>query len=422
MIENKLHNYVIKLKYNNKNYFINTFNNAIIELENGEKVKDFEDVFEKQGFFEKNEIILKKFTSGYNSSQNDLNITISMTEGCNFNCIYCSQQLRRKANNISKEVLDQILLIINNIKKRQNVNIFFFGGEPLLQKDKIIYFVDKITKLVDSNNLNFFIETNGYLLDKEFIKHIPNLTLTVTLSLKNDHDKKRVMMDGSKTFEVIYKKLKKIKDFCRLTLRYNVDDKNLSMVEQFLKFVKINNITDYVQFSYTYNFNYENYWNNLKFEEYQKWYTIKLPILLKKYDFFQENIEKYSSICKAYMKNSFKVYSNGLISACNGQYENDCNFTIFDKEFYKKLNDLKKMNYPILDDCKKCQYLLYCGGHKFCNKNSCIFLEYDVKLYYKNKIKENYMKVIQKAKKKNFKTNGCGSSKVNKHCPSGKNG
>lgn len=54
MIENKLHNYVIKLKYNNKNYFINTFNNAIIELENGEKVKDFEDVFEKQGFFEKN--------------------------------------------------------------------------------------------------------------------------------------------------------------------------------------------------------------------------------------------------------------------------------------------------------------------------------------------------------------------------------
>lgn len=32
------------------------------------------------------------------------------------------------------------------------------------------------------------------------------------------------------------------------------------------------------------------------------------------------------------------------------------------------------------------------------------------------------MKIIQKSKKKNFKTNGCGSNKNNKHCPSGQNG
>lgn len=403
MIENKFHNYILKIHANNKKYFINTFNNAIIELDKNEIVEEYEEIFKAQGFFEKNEVILKEFTKSYNSSKNDINITISLTEACNFDCIYCSQHSRRKNAFISKDILNQIIHIISEkYVAGRKINIFFFGGEPLLQKREIVYFVENITKIIDKEYLNFFIETNGFLLDKKFVEQIPNVNITVTLSLKKDHDKKRYLANGSGTFETILNNIKEVKDLCQLTLRYNVDDQNILMVEEFLNFVKDNKLTEYVQFSYTYNFGCKNYENNLPFKEFQKWYTITLPKLLKKFSFYVEDIERYTGICKAYMKNSFKVYSNGLISACNGHYENDCNFNIFDKDFYKKLNKLKQDNYPILNDCKNCKYLLYCGGHKFCNKNTCIFLEHDIKLYYKNKLKEGFYENNPKIKKEKF--------------------
>ena len=115
----------------------------------------------------------------------NLTLVILTTTTCNANCYYCYQH--EKDSKIIKSYLESktIIKIIDYIKENQNnnpVNLWFFGGEPLLNSKAI----SNICKELKENHIDFnsYIITNGFLIDK-YVKlfkyewNIKNVQVTI---------------------------------------------------------------------------------------------------------------------------------------------------------------------------------------------------------------------------------------------------
>lgn len=109
---------------------------------------------------------------------------IILTEKCNLNCKYC-YQTNKKNISIDKEILLRRLDFLKEKLKNNEFNslyISLFGGEPLLEKEKIKLIIDYFKEY---NNVNFQITTNGLLFDEEYFnlfKSIKN-NIEITISL-----------------------------------------------------------------------------------------------------------------------------------------------------------------------------------------------------------------------------------------------
>lgn len=76
--------------------------------------------------------------------------------GCNLDCCYCDTKYNIEENEtLSVSELENIIL--DQVKKYNNLKILFTGGEPLLndREDKIIDIINNCP------NVEFYIETNG---------------------------------------------------------------------------------------------------------------------------------------------------------------------------------------------------------------------------------------------------------------------
>lgn len=103
---------------------------------------------------------------------NILDIMLIVTRQCNFRCIYCGQpHLDVKMTN------GHFCSILNFIKKQvvlygyKKVRVTFFGGEPLLESEKICSFLEKLGEILhdissSQNEITYEagMSTNGYLL------------------------------------------------------------------------------------------------------------------------------------------------------------------------------------------------------------------------------------------------------------------
>lgn len=148
--------------------------------------------------------------------------TIEMTQQCNLRCKYCiysGEYDNRRSHNEQSFSSDAIHSLVNFIsahadKSAPVITVCFYGGEALLQKDKI----QKIISELGSLNLTFeySISSNGVLLKEETVEwicSIPNLKVTITIDGdKLIHDANRVFPSGKGSFGIVMKNLKRFKD------------------------------------------------------------------------------------------------------------------------------------------------------------------------------------------------------------------
>ena len=92
-------------------------------------------------------------------------IYVEITNICNLNCAFCSEDdmPKREMNT------DEFKIVINKIKDYTNDIYLHVKGEPLLHGD-----LDKILELCDINGINVRITTNGTMLSKKkeiLLKH-----------------------------------------------------------------------------------------------------------------------------------------------------------------------------------------------------------------------------------------------------------
>lgn len=395
----KLSKYVIKIPYGTKVILYNTVNDMIV-------LCDYKDFFNKEtkqslknnGYYDNSEKQLKDFIKNTKKKRTQLDITISLTESCNLCCKYCSQSGVKNDSFITKEIIDEIIEYIEICKNKygyKTFSIHLFGGEPLLQKQKILYLNSKLKE--KNIPINYYMDTNGILLSEKFIKEFDNITFCVTLSNKCDHDNLRVTSNNTGSYDLIMENLNKIQYVLdnnhRLMVRYNVNDRNINDLEEFLKTIENIKISDFVV-AYTNNYKENLFINKLPYKKYKKWNSKKIIPLLEKYN-YPISLPTSSFYCKGYEDYSIKVFSNGKIGMCNAYDINNSKYTLKEilenyyktKKLIKPFEEERNLDNIIDEECKKCALLYICNGKYYCRDNKCDFLDYNLKEYIKSYVK-----------------------------------
>ena len=146
-------------------------------------------------------------------------LCLHVAHTCNLNCEYCfaSQgNYKGKRALMSYEVGKQALdFLINNSGTRRNLEVDFFGGEPLMNLDvckQLVKYARSIEK-EHNKNFRFTLTTNGVLIDDDVIKFANEQMDNVVLSLdgrKCVHDRLRKDIKGNGSYDLIVPKFQKL--------------------------------------------------------------------------------------------------------------------------------------------------------------------------------------------------------------------
>lgn len=171
---------------------------------------------------------------------NVFHIMIIVTNGCNFRCSYCVQEhLNKVMDDVSEEKIVRFLEYISQEIKK--IRISWFGGEPLLQFDRIERMIQRIEGTCDLNGciLENCMVTNGYSLNDDIIKRICKLNFSyIQFTVdgdKNSHDKRRFLANGKGTYDVVIKNINNVLQAgIPIVLRINIDKENIGTAENIL--------------------------------------------------------------------------------------------------------------------------------------------------------------------------------------------
>ncbi|MDR0287050.1 MAG: thioether cross-link-forming SCIFF peptide maturase [Clostridiales bacterium] len=144
---------------------------------------------------------------------------LHVSHDCNLRCKYCfagTGNFGGARQVMSKETACRAMeYLAQHSGKRRNLEVDFFGGEPLMNMDAVKSAVSHAKENEDNwgKKFNFTITTNGLLLNDENIKYINETMDNVVLSLDgrietNDRMRKTVNNEGS--YDKILPKLKKM--------------------------------------------------------------------------------------------------------------------------------------------------------------------------------------------------------------------
>ena len=157
---------------------------------------------------------LKEKTSGVVKA-----LCIHIAHSCNLNCSYCFASQGKyqgeralMSYEVGKRSLD---FLIENSGKRRNLEVDFFGGEPLMNfqvvKDLVAY--ARSREQETGKHFRFTLTTNGMLIDDDVIEFANKEMSNVVLSLdgrKEIHDRFRVDYAGKGSWERIVPKFQKL--------------------------------------------------------------------------------------------------------------------------------------------------------------------------------------------------------------------
>ncbi len=157
---------------------------------------------------------LKKKTSGVVKA-----LCLHIAHTCNLNCSYCFASQGKYHGDravmsfeVGKQALD---FLVANSGTRRNLEVDFFGGEPLMNFDVVKQLVAYARSIEKEHNKNFrfTLTTNGLLIDDDVIEFANRECSNVVLSLdgrKEIHDRYRVDYAGNGSWEKIVPKFQKL--------------------------------------------------------------------------------------------------------------------------------------------------------------------------------------------------------------------
>lgn len=148
-------------------------------------------------------------------------LCLHIAHTCNLNCEYCfasqgkyNGERALMSFEVGKRAID---FLIENSGSRVNLEVDFFGGEPLMNFDvvkQIVAYARSIEKQ-HNKNFRFTLTTNGMLVDDEVIEFANKECHNVVLSLdgrKEVHDRLRKTINGKGSYDII---VPKFQDFVK---------------------------------------------------------------------------------------------------------------------------------------------------------------------------------------------------------------
>lgn len=142
-------------------------------------------------------------------------LCLNVAHTCNLSCEYCFAKGGKYSGPdaiMTKEIARSAIdFLLENSGSHYNLDIDFFGGEPLLNfdvvKDTVAYAKSKEEEY--KKHFNFTLTTNGLLLDDEVIDYLNENMKNVVLSLdgrKEKHDQFRKTLNGKGSYDAVVPK------------------------------------------------------------------------------------------------------------------------------------------------------------------------------------------------------------------------
>ncbi len=146
-------------------------------------------------------------------------LCLHVAHTCNLNCSYCFASQGKfhgdralMSFEVGKRALD---FLIENSGSRRNLEVDFFGGEPLMNWElvkRLVAYARSVEKQA-GKNFRFTLTTNGMLIDDDVIDFANREMSNVVLSLdgrREIHDRFRVDYAGRGSFDAIVPKFQKL--------------------------------------------------------------------------------------------------------------------------------------------------------------------------------------------------------------------
>lgn len=144
---------------------------------------------------------------------------LNIAHDCNLRCRYCFASTgdfgggrKLMPLEVGKSAID---FLIRNSAGRRNLEVDFFGGEPLMNFDvvkRIVAYAREEEKK-HGKNFRFTITTNALLLDDDKIDFINREMSNVVLSIdgrREVNDRMRVRVDGTGSYDAILPRIKRL--------------------------------------------------------------------------------------------------------------------------------------------------------------------------------------------------------------------
>lgn len=169
-------------------------------------------------------------------------LVLQITQGCNFRCSYCiysedfnELQRSHSSKSMSMETAKAAVDFFEAHSGETALpSVLFYGGEPLLEFDKMKQIIAYAKEKLAGRRINFHFTTNGSLLTPETADYLYENEVLFMLSLdglEKIHDAGRRYADGKGTYAQIRKNMEYIRErypeyFRRLSMNTVVDQHN----------------------------------------------------------------------------------------------------------------------------------------------------------------------------------------------------
>ena len=144
-------------------------------------------------------------------------LCLNVSHDCNLACKYCfagQGEYHGDRALMSYEVGKQALdFLVANSGSRKNLEVDFFGGEPLMNLDVVKQLVEYGRSIEEEKGkkFRFTLTTNGVLLDDDFVEYANKELKNVVLSIdgrKEVNDRMRPTRNGKGSYDIIMPKFK----------------------------------------------------------------------------------------------------------------------------------------------------------------------------------------------------------------------
>ncbi|NIM16405.1 MAG: SPASM domain-containing protein [Candidatus Aminicenantes bacterium] len=362
--------------------------NTINSLEDGSNLEDVDNELlkelEKGGFIcaddfdEYGLLTIRRHRQQYDT--HFLSLTIAPTLNCNLACNYCFEDPDETV--MSDDVINGVVKFVNHHIKTtvKNLEVCWYGGEPLLCLDVIEKLSSEFMSLCKKNNVRYssYIITNGTHFTPEVAKKMKEWKVKgAQITIDGDretHNLRRPFRGGKGSFDKIFENVKQTVGIIPISIRINVDAHNVDRVIGFFKELENEewfhkNFGEMVTLHFGHVRKYTNSCRCKDEESLKQGNFWKKELELQRHIFksgYKFNIyPDISSGCVATSINSYVIDAKGNLYKCFNDLGVPHNSvgTIFKPVTFTSLYITKMVESFEKDTgCQKCKYLPICMG------------------------------------------------------------
>lgn len=231
-------------------------NSALSQFKNKTEVKNtFKDLVkekflvlakekELETFWKKTQLTVNRKSKGLGTKSRLNALRLVLTEKCPLNCAYCFvKREQSELKNMSEVTLIKALKMLVSLNEGKDVEVQFFGGEPLLRFDLIKRAVRYLDRCLDEDLIKrvfLGVTTNGVLITPQIAKYFAENNFLVSLSIdgwKEINDLNRKFPQGRGSFEYIVRALEMLKEAnCQVGLLLTPSPQNIAVLDKICEY------------------------------------------------------------------------------------------------------------------------------------------------------------------------------------------